>query len=275
LAGQLIDGGNDEQSLRDPANPMIPSEQSPEMLRQRLQREGNTPRRSSTREIAEVKTQRSTGERLFVMRELERDVGANDGNINAPSSRPICRQTRRASEIRPRPPSICLHLVHRSTTSPQREGEEKGDEARPGTRRGERAESAGSQSASCAEAIKRSGRPTKLGRSRALTSPAVLMPKAFIYRPLRPPPSWRFDATGWNMLRTDTGCPVSTPERMMSSTSKSMASPMRTLWRTPSSTISNRRSLDARPRRRAGESLIGPHSRRRDEGTTSAAAQDP
>src|SRR6266511_2137083 len=45
----------------------------------------------------------------------------------------------------------------------------------------------------------------------------------------------RSDPTGWNMPWKRTGSPVSTPYGTMSSMSKSMVSPMRTLWRSPSS----------------------------------------
>ena len=48
----------------------------------------------------------------------------------------------------------------------------------------------------------------------------------------------RSDATGWNMPLNRTGWPVSMPNGTMSSISKSIASPILTLCRTPSSTTS-------------------------------------
>ena len=45
----------------------------------------------------------------------------------------------------------------------------------------------------------------------------------------------RSDPTGWNIPENRTGSPVSTPKGTMSSISKSISSPMRTLWRRPSS----------------------------------------
>ena len=89
---------------------------------------------------------------------------------------------------------------------------------------------------SCAEAIKRSGGPRELG-GRQPRLPLVLdaegvdldrFASAIV----------RFEPTGWNMPSKRTGCPVSTPNGTMSSTSKSIASPIRTLWRRPSSTTS-------------------------------------
>jgi hypothetical protein len=67
--------------------------------------------------------------------------------------------------------------------------------------------------------------------------PSYWMPKALI-RDRRASAIVRFDATGWNMPSNRTGRPVSMPNGTMSSISKSITSPTRTLWRSLSSLTS-------------------------------------
>ena len=74
--------------------------------------------------------------------------------------------------------------------------------------------------------------------------PSYSIPKALIFERFASA-ALNSDAAGWNTPTSRTGCPVSTPKGTMSSISKSIASPILTLWRQPVLDHLERRPLDA------------------------------